>query len=451
MTHLFRLFVPALLLTLSPLALRAQELTPPDPWTGAASRFVEHLRDGAFDDASAAVLPPLAAGPMGPAELRSIWTQISAQLGPLHEFRPHRLSVQGEQRLVELLARFELQELILLVPVDGEGRVMGLQLLPASAGAYRVPEYVDETAFEERALAIGSPPWTLEATLTLPVNAGEGPFPAIVLVHGSGPNDRDQTVGPNRPFRDLAWGLASRGIAVLRYEKRTRALGHLVDPVSITLDEEVIDDALAALEALRGVPEVDERRLAVVGHSLGATLTPVIATRDGQLAGAVLLAPMARPFADVLEDQLGYLAPLQATTPEAQAQFDEALARIEAFRAGQLPDTARVLGAPVRYIHELDDLRVTMVASELDIPLLVVQGERDYQVTLADFALWEGALASRPNALLRGYPELDHLLVAGVGPSTPDAYMQEGRSVDSGLVGDLAEWILGLQAREAGR
>ena len=119
----------------------------------------------------------------------------------------------------------------------------------------------------ERAVAVGAAPG-LPGTLTLP--AGTARVPAVVLVHGSGPHDRDETVGVNKPFLDLAEGLAAQGIAVLRYEKRTR-----VAPLSFigrrfTVNDEVVDDAVAAVQLLRTEPGIDPARIVVVGHSLGA-------------------------------------------------------------------------------------------------------------------------------------------------------------------------------------
>ena len=97
----------------------------------------------------------------------------------------------------------------------------------------------------------------------------------MVLVHGSGPNDRDETIGPNKVFKDLAWGLASRGVTVLRYDKRTYAYATKFDEravKSLTVQGEVIDDALAALQLLLNREEIDPQRVFLLGHSLGATL-----------------------------------------------------------------------------------------------------------------------------------------------------------------------------------
>ena len=90
--------------------------------------------------------------------------------------------------------------------------------------------------------------------------------PGVVLVHGSGPNDRDETIGPNKPFRDLAWGLATRGIAVLRYEKRTKRhrLKMALLANSLTVKEETIDDAVAAVTTLHAVEEIDASRIFVL-------------------------------------------------------------------------------------------------------------------------------------------------------------------------------------------
>ena len=137
------------------------------------------------------------------------------------------------------------------------------------AAEYRPPDYVARASFSEQQVTVGADSeWALPATLTLP--AGKGPFPAVVLVHGSGPNDRDETQGPNKPFQDLAWGLGSQGIAVLRYDKRTLVYrGKLGALPNITVKEETVDDALAAVALLRQTPGIDPKRIFVLGHSLG--------------------------------------------------------------------------------------------------------------------------------------------------------------------------------------
>lgn len=130
----------------------------------------------------------------------------------------------------------------------------------------------------------------------------------VILVHGSGPHDRDETIGPNKPFRDLAWGLAERGIAVVRYEKRTKAYGAACVPAGRELDydTEAVDDAVAIVEQVRALPELAPDSVYVLGHSLGGTLAPRIAGRSKGLAGIIILAGLARPLEDALEEQFYY-------------------------------------------------------------------------------------------------------------------------------------------------
>jgi len=164
--------------------------------------------------------------------------------------------------------------------------------------------YVHPSDFRSSEISIGKAPFVLGGTLTVPV--GPGPFPGVVLVHGSGPHDRDETIGANKVFKDLAEGLASRGIEVLRYDKRTFVYGAKLGD-SISVDDEVMMDAAAAVTALRARPEIDATHIFVIGHSMGALLAPEIGIRSAPVAGIALLAPPGRPPWDIVLSQMRYL------------------------------------------------------------------------------------------------------------------------------------------------
>ena len=153
-------------------------------------------------------------------------------------------------------------------------------------------------------------------------------MPAVILVHGSGPNDRDETIGANKPFKDLATGLASRGIAVLRYDKRTRVHGAKVAALTdFTVNQEVIEDVIEAVKALRAQPRIDPARVFVLGHSLGGMLVPRIATADPTIAGLIVLAGAARPLEEAIVAQSRYIAVADGTiSPEEQQGIDQAAA-----------------------------------------------------------------------------------------------------------------------------
>jgi dienelactone hydrolase len=301
--------------------------------------------------------------------------------------------------------------------------------------------------YTEREVVVGTAPLALPGLLTLP--PGDGPFPLVVLVHGSGPNDRDETVGPNRPFRDLAHGLAKHGVAVLRYDKRTRAYPMSFIGRSFTVREETIDDALEAVRLARTLSAIDPRRIVVAGHSLGGMLAPRIAALDGQLAGIILLAGASdESLPDMVERQLAYLKHLPGADTAAVGAQERALApglaRVRALTGADSADPTPILGAPAAYWLDLAAYEPLAVARTLDIPLLVIQGERDYQAGTRGFARWTAELGNSPAVTLRLYPGLNHLFIAGSGPGNTAEYGVPGTVADE-VISDIARWTSALQ------
>ena len=260
----------------------------------------------------------------------------------------------------------------------------------------------------------------LGGTLTWP--AGRGRVPGVVLIAGSGPQDRDGTVGPNRPFMDLAWGLAAAGIAVLRYDKRSFRLGH-----SDTLADEAAD-AVAALATLAALERVDRDRVFLLGHSLGG----VVATRAAggmRVAGIILAAAPARPLEEALLEQVAYLV-------RWRGGDDAAVSAELARQRAAIGATREAFWLEVR-AHTVAEGLQRLGPS---LPFLVVQGERDYQTTPVDVQRWRELLGPRPSEF-RLYPELDHLLMRGHGMATPKSYGVPGR-VERRLIDDVATWVL---------
>jgi dienelactone hydrolase len=276
---------------------------------------------------------------------------------------------------------------------------------------------------------------------------GSGPFPAIVLVHGSGVVDRDATIGPNRIFRDLAGGLATRGVAVLRYEKRTRQYGPKLGSLrEFTVKEETVDDAAAAVEMLRKTDGIDAARVFVLGHSLGGMLAPRIAGAAPEAAGFIVLAGAVRSLPQSLIDQTRYLAladgEISAEEQRQIEQFEQLKARVETVKSSDPPLTAGIISAPAAYWANLRGYDPPAAAKAVKRPMLVLQGERDYQVTLEDFQQWKAALGARGDVTLKSYPALNHLFMAGAGKSLPAEYAVAGHvAVD--VIDDIARWVAG--------
>src|SRR5579859_2096309 len=178
-----------------------------------------------------------------PNGLEPTWTALTTQAGAFKRCGATRVQPMANMQVTVTECEFEHAKADAQVVFDGGGKIAGLFFRPPAAPAapYSPPSYATPASYTEVALTVGAADWPLPATLTMPV--GAGPFPAIVLVHGSGPNDRDETILGNKPFEDLALGLASRGIAVLRYDKRTKVYpARLAGLTDLTVGQEVVDD-----------------------------------------------------------------------------------------------------------------------------------------------------------------------------------------------------------------
>jgi dienelactone hydrolase len=342
---------------------------------------------------------------------------------------------------------FEHATLDVRVAFDADGRIAGLNMRPVaatvSAAPYTLPPYANAASFSESDITVGSGQWKLPGTLTLP--KGDGPFPAVVLIQGSGPNDRDETLGPNKPFADLAAGLASSGIATIRFDKRTKVYGpQMAAEGDITVKDEVIDDAVAAVHLAATNPHIDAKRIFVLGHSLGGMLIPRIAAADPSVAGLIVLAGAARPLEDAIVEQTEYLANADGTvTPAEQQTIDQMKQVRDQVRALTPADAAShktIFNAPASYWLDLRSYDPPTAAKAVKQKMLILQGERDYQVTMAEFGRWKAALGSKSNVTFKSYPTLNHLMMAGTGKSLPAEYDTPGH-VDPQVILDIGEWI----------
>jgi hypothetical protein len=316
---------------------------------------------------------------------------------------------------------------------------------------YEPPAYADPAKFEETAVTVGSGDWALPGTLTMP--KGNGPFPAVVLVHGSGPNDRDETLGPNKPFKDLAWGLATRGIAVLRYDKRSKVYQSKIlgDPrleATMTVKDETIDDALAAAALLEKTPRIDVKRVFILGHSQGGFLMPriAVAARPLKIAGFISMAGLTRPLEDTILRQMTYLYGLAGAgvSEDDKKKLDALKAEVVKIKALSDADgtsTLKLLGAMPVYWLDLRSYDPPEVARSVAKPMLFLQGGRDYQVTTEDLENWKKALGGRKDVEFHLYTKLNHLFFEGEGIITPLEYMQKHGSVAPYVVDDIAAWI----------
>ncbi len=312
----------------------------------------------------------------------------------------------------------------------------GFALAPRGEPPQKAP-----TTFIERAVEFENDSLKFPATLCLPLNA-KGKLPVVVLVHGSGPNDRDETIGPNKPFRDLAHGLAAAGIATLRFDKRTFAYKTQINPATLTLEQETIGDAVAAIHFARSLPEANSAAVFVLGHSQGGTFAPVIAER-GNAAGAVMMAPLERPFDQALEEQIAFQSKRAGDSdPEIAAQTLAMKAQFARVKSGQAADSEPMIGVTAHYLREFLSHDTVAELRRLKIPVLVLQGGKDVQVTRADYDLARAALADKPEDLreVHWFPELNHLFMPVQGNPAGAEYGRLGQ-VAPYVIQAIVEWV----------
>ncbi len=406
--------------------------------TRVARETFELLRRADWLSLRATLSPPLA---RRLPELGAALAQLRARHGEPGQILGAEVTTTPLAATVELECAFARRPVLARLVIDHWLVVTDLFFRPG----WRAPGYVRRGAFVERGATVGTARYPLPATLTLP--RGAALAPAAVLVHGSGPSDQDATLGPNKPFKDLAWGLASRGVAVLRYVKRTARYRGLAASELPTVNEETMEDARSALALLRRTPGVDPDRVVLVGHSLGGAVAPRLAAADPRVAALVLLAAPARPQGVLLLEQMRYLLSLSRRSPAEQQRLLAEVA-VEAHRRDTAPlePDQVVNGTRGSYWLDLRAHPPARAALGLSIPLLVVQGGRDYQVGREDLRAWRLALAAAPAASFRFYPRLNHLLLPGRGRPLPAEYQRHGH-VARELVEDLARWIHRVPAR----
>lgn len=410
---------------------------------------LDMAREGRFAEIRDLFAPQLRALVSAEA-LRVAWEAELGRRGPVTSVgAPVSEPPQAGVAVVKVPVTYERGALTLIVSVTRAGQLAGLQLAPAASAEpvapWEPPAYADPATFDEHDVTVGSGPLAVPGTLSLPRQPGRRP--AVVLLAGSGPLDRDETFGRNKPLKDVAWGLASRGVAVLRFDKVTYAHPDEVRAApTFTLADEYVPHAVAAIDLLKQHPEVDAGRVFVLGHSLGGTVAPRVAAAEPSVAGLVILAGGAQPLHWAAVRQVRYLASLDPATSAASGSAIEALSKqarmvdsqdlSPSTPAGELP-----FGVSAPYWLDLRAYRPVEVAAALGKPILVLQGGRDYQATVADdLAAWKAGLAHRPDVTIRVYEADNHLFFPGSGPSAPTEY-EPVQHVDAAVVADIASWL----------
>lgn len=371
--------------------------------------------------------------------LKKSYESMMNLLKELKEIKEPFVIEQYGYKTVCVPTQFEAQALNLQISFQ-DGKIAGvLTAIYQEAEA----ETGEEKAYKEKevALSVGDG-MELPGTLTIP--EGDGPFPVVILVHGSGPSDRDATVLTNKPFLDIAEGLAQRGIATYRYDKRTYVYQkEAAMDTTLTVKEETIDDAVSAVKMMGEMEEISSDEIFVAGHSLGGYLIPAI---DEELqedtAGYIFLAAPVRGLAELMKEQYDFLFSLEASPSDAVKQQKEMI-DIELEKLSHLDEYEEnelIMGAYITYWKDLEGYQVEEEALHIKEPCLFLQGEEDYQVTMEEFDSWKEIFSEKDNASFVSFPGLTHLFMEGKKENGSSDY-QKTQHVSEEVIDQMAEFV----------
>jgi dienelactone hydrolase len=374
------------------------------------------------------------------ADVQQIWASLISDYGAFDYYKTDiTLTTKDGYQIVDVPVIFKNGSATLRFALNAKGEISGF-FITDNATASNSMQLANDTE-----VTFGSAEYPISGSLTLP--EGEGPFPAVILVHGSGPSDRNEQIGPNLPFMDLAEQLSAQGVAVLRYDKRTYLYGNqLAQLTDITVQDETIDDVVYALDYLQTLDNIDTEHIYIAGHSLGGYLVPRIAAQTPEAAGYILLAASARPMEDLLLEQTEYILSLEKSLDDASKekllkQTQDMIDTIKSLTPNSEYTADQLGGTPASYWLDLKNYDPIAEVQGINKSFLVLQGGRDYQVTKTDYDLWQSAFGEYSDVHFRFYDNLNHLFMSGTGKSVPNEYQQKN-TVDTVVGKDIANFVL---------
>lgn len=360
-------------------------------------------------------------------DLKELYPQIQGQMGNFKNV----LEINNEKDTYYFYSDFEKSKLDIQITFNAENKIIGF---------YFIPHKTFDKADDKTALKIKSDDIELKGTLLQSTQGDQKKL--VIFVHGSGPQDRDETIGENKPFKDIAEYLLKNGISSYRYDKRTYSNPETFNDQS-TVEEETIIDAVNVAKYFKTNENFKGYQIIILGHSQGAYVMPKIAEK-AQVSKYIFMAGNARPLHEILIDQFKYIHKIEPSKISVE-DIQNIKKQVEFLNSKKFslnsPTSELPMGLSASYWKYLLDYKPLEAVKSIKAPMLFVQGGRDYQVTEKDFNLWKGQLKNDKLAEFKLYPSLNHLFIKGTGTPSPKDYEGKG-NVDEMFLKDLVQFIL---------
>lgn len=376
-----------------------------------------------------------------PSKLEGLWDGLIFQFGELKTLGDTKVKKQDSLWFGYNSLGFEKGSIKLKMVLDESLLISGLFIEPIEV-PYSPPGWIHMRSIYESKKPVPLNDFPSEGMAAFPNTNTR--VPLVIIVGGSGPNDKDLTLGSNKIYKDLALGLAHYGIASYRYDKRTKAFGNKMgDPSKLTVTQEYLLDLQAIVAMFRKDERIDTQRIYLFGHSEGGYLCPWFMTEIQGLAGFITFGANYQNLMETLKPQLTYLIE-NTNSDEGKKVYQEELSKIP-YALNKLkvdsPRDSIPLGIWPTYLIHLNKVAPKNYLTQIKQKrILILQGKRDYQVQEQEFDLWKAALKSHSDAQFTIYQELNHVMLRGEGKSLPNEYLEQG-NVSFTLTKDIANWV----------